>query len=171
MSRTRIAAATATIGLLVAGGAALALTPVEEPVTPLPTLASARSSGTAGPSTSPLTTTPSTATASPTTSQAPAPAAPALAADAAAAIALRHTGGGRVTEIERETEHGRAEWKVEIVTGGVERDVRVDATTGAITRDETDRPRDDDRGGDDRGGDDDRGHDAGDDHGGDRSDD
>lgn len=157
MSRTRIAAATATIGLLVAGGAALALTPVEEPVTPLPTLASARSSGTAGPSTSPLTTTPSTATASPTTSPAPAPA---LTADEAAAIALRHTGGGRVTEIERETEHGRAEWKVEIVTGGVERDVRVDATTGTITRDETDR-----------GGDDDRGHDAGDDHGGDRSDD
>ena len=57
----------------------------------------------------------------------------------AADIALRHVGGGRVTEIEREFEHGRHEWKVEIVHGGREHDVRVDAASGAVTRTDVDR--------------------------------
>ena len=90
-----------------------------------------------------------------------------LGPDDAAAIVLRHVGGGRVTGVERETEHGRTEWSVEVVGNGVERDVHVDAATGAITRDEADRS--DDRGGDDRGRDD-RGRDDRD-HGRDRSDD
>jgi hypothetical protein len=92
--------------------------------------------------------------------------------------------GGTVHEIEREVEHGRLEWKVEI-TGrdGITYDVRVDAVTGDFVRveqdDRDDRGRhggddDDDRddGGDDR--DDDHGDDRddrGDDHGDDRDDD
>lgn len=94
--------------------------------------------------------------------------------------------GGTVHEVEREVEHGRLEWKVEITArDGITYDVRVDAETGAFTRvDQDDRGRggDDDRDGDkggDKGGDrghhggDDDGdsHDRGDDHGGDRDDD
>jgi hypothetical protein len=77
-------------------------------------------------------------------------------------IALGLVGGGRVTEVEREVERGRLEWKIEVRSGSVEYDVRVDAATGAITRvkweDEVTgatgeaRGDDDDRGGDDRRG-------------------
>jgi uncharacterized membrane protein YkoI len=47
-------------------------------------------------------------------------------------------GAGRVTEIEREYEHERREWTVEIVEGSREHDVRVDASTGEITRTDVD---------------------------------
>lgn len=104
---------------------------------------------------------------------------PKVSAEAAAKIAVAKVGGGRVDEIEQELEHGRWEWKVEVIKSGVEYDVRVDAQTGAITRFRTDG-RDDDRRSDDRsddnGGDrarersDDSGDDRGDDHGGDRDD-
>jgi hypothetical protein len=67
-----------------------------------------------------------------------------LSSAEAADIALRHVGGGRVTEIEREFEHGRREWKVEIIHNGREHDVRVDAATGAVTRTDVDDDRDDD---------------------------
>ena len=86
--------------------------------------------------------------------------------------------GGTVHEIEREVEHGRLEWKVEITArDGITYDVRVDAATGDVTRidqDDKDSGKDDDRDddGDDRGrhgGDDDG--DRYDDHGGDRDDD
>lgn len=62
---------------------------------------------------------------------------PAVSRDEAIAIALEHVGGGRVSKVEIEREHGRLEWKVEVVGGGVEHDVRVDAATGTVTR--TDR--------------------------------
>jgi hypothetical protein len=87
--------------------------------------------------------------------------------------------GGTVHEIEREVEHGRLEWKVEITArDGITYDVRVEAATGDFTRidqDDKDSGKDDDRD-DDRddnsgrhgGGDDD---DRYDDHGGDRDDD
>jgi hypothetical protein len=79
--------------------------------------------------------------------------------------------GGTVHEVEREVEHGRAEWKVEVTArDGVTYDVRVDAMTGAFTRvDRDDRSGGDNgddggrHGGDDR--DDDGGDDRGDDHG------
>ena len=190
MSRTRLTAVAgvAMIGLLVAGGTALALGPVDAPAVPLPSLASSTTSSRPFPTTAP-TSTSSTSTTSPAPApETKEPVAAGLGPDDAAAIVLRHAGGGRVTGVEREVEHGRTEWSVEVVGGGVERDVRVDAATGTITRDETDRSDDrggddrgrGDRGGDDRGGDDhggdDRGrgsddgpgHDAGDDHGGDR---
>ncbi|GAB1646053.1 PepSY domain-containing protein [Krasilnikovia sp. MM14-A1259] len=54
--------------------------------------------------------------------------------DTARAIALRATGGGRVTSIEAETEHGRAVWDVDVVAGGVRHDIDVDQATGAVTR-------------------------------------
>ena len=75
-------------------------------------------------------------------------------------IALASTGGGTVTEVEAEIEHGRPEWKVRVVVGGRRIDVRVDVATGTVTRFE-------DRATDDRGGDDHGGDDHGDDHGGD----
>lgn len=61
-----------------------------------------------------------------------------LSSSDAADVALRHVGGGQVTEIEREFEHGRPEWKVEIVHDGREHDVRVDAASGAVTRTDVD---------------------------------
>ena len=83
--------------------------------------------------------------------------------------------GGTVHEIEREVEHGRLEWKVEITArDGITYDVRVDAATGDFTRidqDDKDSGKDDDRDDDSGrhgGGDDD---DRYDDHGGDRDDD
>lgn len=72
--------------------------------------------------------------------------------------------GGTVHEVEREVEHGRLEWKVEITArDGITYDVRVDAATGDFTR--VDKDDDDGR----HGGDDD--DDRYDDHGGDRDDD
>jgi hypothetical protein len=56
--------------------------------------------------------------------------------------------GGVVHEIEREVEHGRLEWKVEITArDGRTYDVRVDAVTGDVTRidQDSDDDRDDDR--------------------------
>ena len=105
---------------------------------------------------------------SPSASSSPSASAPssgggsAISAAQARTIALRAAGGGRVTDIERESEHGRAVWDVEVYRGGVEHDIDVDRATGDVLRHRTDR--DDDRGGDDRGrGGDDDDHD--DDHG------
>jgi hypothetical protein len=74
-----------------------------------------------------------------------------------------------VTGAERETEHGRAVWDIEVQRGNVEHDIDVDRATGDVVRhrsktdnDSDDRGgRDDDHGHDDHGRDD---HD-GDDHG------
>jgi hypothetical protein len=72
-----------------------------------------------------------------------------LSADDAAGIALARY-GGTVHEVERELEHGRLEWKVEIVAAdGTEYDVRVDAQTGAVTRADQDDRDDHGRHGDD----------------------
>ena len=53
--------------------------------------------------------------------------------------------GRTVTEVERETEHGRQEWKVEInAADGKSYDVRVDAKSGNVTRaDQDDNDHDD----------------------------
>jgi Peptidase propeptide and YPEB domain len=106
---------------LLATGAGIALASAPEPVQPAPFSA-------------------------PTTLAAPGPgtasradASGELSSAEAADIALRHVGGGRVTEIEREFEHGRREWKVEIIQDGREHDVRVDAASGAVTRTDVDR--------------------------------
>jgi hypothetical protein len=49
-----------------------------------------------------------------------------------------------VTKVERETEHGRAVWDVEVYRSGVEHDIDVDRATGQVLRHKTDR---DDKGG------------------------
>ena len=46
-----------------------------------------------------------------------------IGAAQARTVALRAAGGGRVTKVERETEHGRAVWDVEVIRGGVEHDI------------------------------------------------
>lgn len=72
----------------------------------------------------------------------------------AAEIALDWTGGGRVTEIEREWEHGRPVWDVEIVKDGVEHELDVDRESGQVVKAEQESADDwDDDGDDDRGDD------------------
>jgi hypothetical protein len=97
-----------------------------------------------------------------------------VTADDARARAVAHLGTGTVTKVEREVEHGRTVWDVDVRRGSRVVEVHVDAGTGAISRVEDtagDRARDD-RGRDDRGGhhgaDDGAGHDRFDDKGGDR---
>ncbi len=103
--------AASIVALLFAGGTALALTGDD----------SAR--------------TPSASSVAPSTSSS---ALDLLSADEASAIARGHVDGGQVSEVERETEHGRVEWKVRIRDGTQRVEVRVDAATGAITRIDTD---------------------------------
>lgn len=131
----------ATLIVLVGGTTALALasTHVPNPATPAATTAG---SATGAPTASPLgglapgSTSPTSGVGAPARGEA----APCeLSADEAAAVALAHVGSGHVGEIEREFEHGRREWKVEIRDGGREHDVRVDAVTGAVTRSGVDR--------------------------------
>jgi uncharacterized membrane protein YkoI len=163
MTRKLLVGAIAAGALVVTTGTAFALTSNDAPTT-----------SAAQPTTSTSDTTfPTTDTS---TSEAPF----FLSADDAGRIATDRV-GGTVREVEREIEHGRAEWKVEVIgADGVEYDVRVDAETGAITRIDVDGRGGDDRGFDDHGGDrhggDDRGSDdnpgghdrGGDDHGGSR---
>ena len=117
-----------------------------------------------------------TRTTSPTSSPAPAPAgavavATGLTADEAVSRAVAHLGGGTATKVERETEHGRVVWKVDVRRDSGITEVHVDTATGGVTRvddaDRSGRGRDD-RAGDDRAGDDRAGDDrGGDDRGGD----
>ncbi|MFI2649748.1 PepSY domain-containing protein [Micromonospora fulviviridis] len=90
----------------------------------------------------------------------------------AGTVALARLGGGRIVEIEAETEHGRPVWSVKVARAGSTYEVKVDRGDGAVveveqradgTRRTDDGRRTDDRY-DDHGGDD-----RYDDHGGDRS--
>ncbi|WP_343960527.1 PepSY domain-containing protein, partial [Pseudonocardia alaniniphila] len=140
-----VIATTATVAALLIGGTAIATAATADTsstATPRPVAVQDGSSTTTVPTTVPVTT------------QAGSTRVGEISRDEAVAIALAHMGTGRVTEIEREFEHGRLEWKVEIVGRTGEHDVRVDATTGAITRVDADDRRDDDRGSDDRDRDD-----------------
>ena len=158
MSTPRIMIATAaTVTALLVSGTAIALAGTDGPAAVRPAAVRPASSAT------------TVATTTPTSSTEPARQTGAgdLSRDDAAAIALAHLGAGRVTEIEQEVEHGRREWKVEVIDGTRQHHVRVDAASGAITRVDA---AGDDRGNDDRGrgSDDSRGHDVGDHKGGDR---
>lgn len=65
----------------------------------------------------------------------------------AIAIARNRAGGGRVDEVERDDENGRAVWKVKLSrAGGVERKVSVAVSNGRVLRVETDRDSDADDG-------------------------
>jgi uncharacterized membrane protein YkoI len=100
------------------------------------------------------------------------PAKGAVSSRRARAVALSHVGGGTVTKVEAETEHGRAVWSVRIVRDGVRYDVHVDTKAGEVTRSRggagdvrADSHRDDDGGArDGRSGADDHGTRAGTDH-------
>lgn len=52
--------------------------------------------------------------------------------DDATNTAPRQTGGGRISELEFDTEDDRPVWKFEIARGGRETEVMVDATSGRI---------------------------------------
>ena len=64
---------------------------------------------------------------------------------------------GKITEVEKEMEHGRLEYKFEIQSDRGEVDIRVDAETGKITRVKFDDDSRDDRYDDDDNDDDDKG--------------
>jgi len=97
----------------------------------------------------------------------------------AEAIAILAVGGGSVEKTELEAEDEGLQWQVDVIKGGTEFDVRIDATTGVVVRLRTDdgnvEQRADDDGANDDGEIDDSGRDdAGDrvdDHGADRVDD
>ena len=72
----------------------------------------------------------------------------AITAEQASVIAVDHIGGGTAVDIERESEHGRTVWDVEVVHDRQEIEVHVDAVTGEVTR--IDRDDRDDRHDDDR---------------------
>ncbi|MFF3705165.1 PepSY domain-containing protein [Streptomyces phaeochromogenes] len=107
-----------------------------------------------------------------------------MSSSRAGQLALSHVGGGTITEVEAETEHGRAVWSVKIVKNGGRYEVHVDRSSGDITRsrakadddrrDDGGSGRDGSSGNDDRGGHHDDGstgddhHHGGDDEGGDR---
>ena len=76
----------------------------------------------------------------------------------AIAIARKRVPGARVTGVEREWEHGRRTWEVELRKGGTEYDVHVSAESGEIVK--FDEERDDRHDGCDDHNDD---HDDGDD--------
>ncbi|MEU0155944.1 PepSY domain-containing protein [Micromonospora fulviviridis] len=87
-------------------------------------------------------------------------------------VALARVGGGRIVEIEAETEHGRLAWSVKVARAGSTYEVKVDRGDGAVVeveqRADGIRRTDDGRRTDDRY-DDHGGDDRYDDHGGDRS--
>ena len=167
MTRTRVLAALLA-GLTLAG---------------IGTAASALGSDAPTSATAPVTVVARTSTTTPTSTSTSTPSAgdTAVTADEAGSRAVARVGGGTVTKVEREVEHGR---RVEV---DVRRDTRVtevhvDVANGAVTRVEDDgrsartgddrgRHGGDDRRGDDHGGhgsDDGPGHDRFDDKGGDR---
>jgi len=175
MTRKLLVGAIAAGALIVTTGTAFALsnssddTSVATPAVPTfeSTSSSASSSTTESTSES---TSESTFTSEPTsTSESTPVAAGSLSAEDASRIVVERV-GGTVHEVEREVEHGRVEWKVEVTArDGNTYDIRVDAETGAVTRVDQDARAGDDhqRGRDDhgRGGEDDdrHGH-GGDDH-------
>ncbi|OLF12900.1 hypothetical protein BLA60_06490 [Actinophytocola xinjiangensis] len=178
MNRRTIIVAAAAGVLVVSAGSAIALAANDRSVNAAdslalqPTVTSSTTTSTTGDTSSTSTSPTSSSSSSSVT-----PAGPGLGPDDAVALVQKRLGGGQVHEVEREHEHGRLEWKVEITKDGVTYDIRVDASSGEVTRVETDDDdsddRDDDRYDDDRdddrhGDDDDWDDDRDDDKGGDR---
>jgi uncharacterized membrane protein YkoI len=103
----------------------------------------------AGEPSSPPPTTPVLSETTAPTSPAPAGDDDAVGYEKAVEIAKGESGGGQVTEVEREREHGRPAWKVEIVNGATEYEVYVDRENGQIVKSEREAVDDDDRHDDD----------------------
>ncbi len=133
LTRKLLVGALAVGALAVTAGTAVALSGQEEPT---PTSSSVSTTSTSS------FTTESSPTSGPTSTV---PVDPLISQDEAIRIAQERVGGGDVTEVETELEHGRPEWKIELHVNGVEHDVRVDAQTGDITRVDSDDDRHDDR--------------------------
>jgi uncharacterized membrane protein YkoI len=160
MTRTRVLAALIA-GLTLAG---------------IGTAASALGSDDPTSAAAPVTVVAQTSTTPPTSTSTSAPAATdvAVTADEAGSRAVARVGGGTVTKVEREVEHGRTVWKVDVRRATRVTEVHVDVANGAVTRLEDDSRgarTGDDRRGDDHGrhgSDDGPGHDRFDDKGGDR---
>ncbi|MEH1097852.1 PepSY domain-containing protein [Micromonospora sp. CPCC 205561] len=93
-----------------------------------------------------------TAPGSPAGSAAPSTGGDAVTEQRAGEIALARAGGGKIVEVEREDEDGRAVWSVEIVAGQTEHEVDVDRGDGTVVKAEQE-PVDDDK--DDDGDEDD----------------
>jgi len=137
-NRTVIAIVTGTLAAVAVTGTALAANRDEDPA------ASPSASASLGPAES----------ASPTPSESAASAVP---ASRAGAIALAAAGGGTVVNVGRETEHGRAVYRIRIMNGATRHDLKVDQLTGAVvdhdtridasTRDRTPSTGTDDHGG------------------------
>ncbi len=159
MTRKFLVGAIAAGALTVTAGTALALSQNDQPssgVAQTTTSTTTTSTTTSSDTTAPTSTTSTSATS---TSSAPAE----LTADDASRL-VRERMGGTVHEIEREVEHGRLEWKIEITArDGITYDVRVDAVTGDVTRIDQDSndDRDDDRDDSDDDGDNDSDDDGG----------
>lgn len=158
MTRTRVLAALlAGLTLAGLGTAATALGSDDPASTPAPVtvVAQTRAATPAGTS----------------TANAHAPATDVVSGDEAGARAVAHLGGGAVTKVEREVEHGRTVWKVDVRRDSRLTEAHVDVATGTVTRIEDDGRTDDDRSNDHgsrHGSDDGPGHDRFDDKGGDR---
>lgn len=148
MTRTRVLAAL-LVGLTLAG---------------VGTAASALGSDDPTPAAAPVTVVAQTSTTTPTSTSTGTSAAgdAAVTADEAGSRAVARVGGGAVTKVEREVEHGRAVWEVDVRRDTRVTEVHVDVANGAVTRVEDGR-----RGGR-HGSDDGPGHDRFDDKGGDR---
>ncbi|WP_440099593.1 PepSY domain-containing protein [Streptosporangium sp. H16] len=121
---TRIAKITvgtlATAALLIGGGGiALAAQPDSAAIT-----ATAGGTGTTG----------ATATGATGTDAAPVTTSAGISSRKAVQIAKKRVPGARVSKVEREWEHGRRAWKVELHKGAWEYDVYVSAKTGKIIK-------------------------------------
>ena len=147
MTRTRVLAALLA-GLTLAG---------------IGTAASALGSDDPTPAAAPVTVAAQTSTSPPTST--PAESDVAVTADEAGSRAVARVGGGTVTKVEREVEHGRTVWKVDVRRDTRLTEVHVDVANGAVTRVDDDDRRDDHGR---HGSDDGPGHDRFDDKGGDR---
>lgn len=159
----------ATFGVAAAdNGAARATTlaaATTAPTTPA-TPGTPSGTGSSAPATSSAPTTSGTPAApgSPSGSGAPATGGDAVSEQRAGEIALARAGGGKIVEVEREDEDGRAVWSVEIVAGQTEHEIDVDRGDGSVVKaeqepvdddDDDDRDDDDDDDSDDDDGDDD----------------
>ncbi|MGW3807805.1 PepSY domain-containing protein [Micromonospora sp. NPDC005113] len=160
-----LAVAGVAVGVSAAGdprasGTTLAAATVGPTATDAPDDSATRGT-TPAPGTSGTTAAPSTSgtTAAPSTSGTPSgggsPAGAAVNEQRAGEIALARAGGGRITEVEAEQEHGRPVWSVEIIAGDIEHEVDVDRDNGTVVKAEQESVDDGDDDGDDRNDDDD----------------
>ncbi|MDG4822663.1 hypothetical protein O7635_12460 [Asanoa sp. WMMD1127] len=157
MKRTPVIITLAGMAALAVTGTALAVGAAAEDDAPVALTGLGSAIATADPSASPTDEPSGTPSASPSgsaTATTP-PVSGGIDTAAAARIALDRVGGGTVTEVESEQEHGVSTWQVEVERDGVEHDVYVDRANGGIVKADSEADDDDDDDDDDRDDDDD----------------